>query len=87
MGSIESFGVPLVPSWTTSNAVVQGKVESEGKTIEKVYFESRPGFLVRRNLYRPASVKGKAPGGVVRSRAFGGRAAVGSGERGAGRAS
>ncbi|MDZ4286498.1 MAG: acetylxylan esterase, partial [Prosthecobacter sp.] len=31
-------------------------------TIEKVYFESAPGFFVTGSLYRPKNIKGKVPG-------------------------
>ena len=31
-------------------------------TVEKVYFESAPGFFVTGNLYRPKNVQGKVPG-------------------------
>ncbi len=57
-----SQGLWPEPTRTPLNAVVHGRVEREGYTIEKVYFESRPGFFVTGNLYRPANVKGKVPG-------------------------
>jgi len=43
------------------NPVIFGKVEHEDYTVEKVYFESLPGFLVTGNLYRPANTRGKRP--------------------------
>src|SRR5204862_4234843 len=45
------------PPRTPLNPRVTGKVERAAYTIEKVLFESRPGFLVTANLYVP---KGKA---------------------------
>ena len=49
------------PQPTLLNARVFGKLDRGDYTIEKVYFESRPGFLVTGNLYRPAYVEGKVP--------------------------
>lgn len=39
-----------------------GQVEREGYTIEKVLFESRPGFYVTANFYLPAARSGRVPG-------------------------
>jgi dienelactone hydrolase len=47
----ESFG-PL-PERTPLNAKITGKVERDTYRIEKVLFESRPGFPVTANLYIP----------------------------------
>ena len=41
------------PSRTPLNARVTGKIERPGYVMEKVLFESRPGFLVSANLYLP----------------------------------
>ncbi|MHC4796565.1 MAG: alpha/beta hydrolase family protein, partial [Planctomycetota bacterium] len=49
------------PQRTPLNAKIFGKMEMDGCTIEKVYFESRPGFFVTGNLYRPINVQGKVP--------------------------
>ena len=57
-----SQGLWPEPTRTPLNAVIHGKVEREGYTIEKVFFESRPGFFVTGNLYRPSRVSGKVPG-------------------------
>lgn len=49
------------PTRTPLNPVIHGRVEREEYTVEKVYFESLPGFFVTGNLYRPRKVTGKAP--------------------------
>src|SRR5438874_5020782 len=46
---------PLPPK-PELKAVIHGKVEREDYTVEKVFFQSHPGFYVTGNLYRP---KGK----------------------------
>jgi dienelactone hydrolase len=56
-----SQGLWPMPTKTPLNAVIHGKIEREGYTIEKVYFESAPGFFVTGNLYRPINPKGKVP--------------------------
>ncbi len=56
------------PDKTPLNAKVTGKLERDAYTIEKVIFESRPGFDVTANLYVPhAAKKGKKLPGVVGS--------------------
>ncbi len=56
------------PEKTPLNAKVTGKLERDAYTIEKVVFESRPGFFVTANLYVPhAAKKGKKLPGVVGS--------------------
>lgn len=57
-----SNGLWPMPERTPLNAKIFGKVEYEDYTIEKVYFESYPGFLVTGNLYRPKGKKGPFPG-------------------------
>lgn len=57
-----SFG-PF-PEKTPLNARVTGVVERDGYEIEKVIFESRPGFLVTANLYVPTNRQGPRPGVV-----------------------
>ena len=44
-------------------------IDREGYTVEKVHFESAPGFFVTGNLYRPKNIQGKAAGRAVRARA------------------
>jgi len=55
-------GLWPMPTKTPLNAVIHGKIDRGEYTVEKVYFESAPGFFVTGNLYRPAKVNGKAPG-------------------------
>ncbi len=52
------------PEKTPLNAKVTGTLERDAYTLEKVTFESRPGFLVTANLYRPKGAKGPRPGVV-----------------------
>jgi len=52
------------PEKTPLNAKVTGIVERDAYVIEKVIFESRPGFLVTANLYLPKGAKGPRPGVV-----------------------
>lgn len=56
-----SMGLFPMPEKTPLNAVVHGKIDKGDYTIEKVYFASMPGHYVCGNLYRPKSIKGKAP--------------------------
>src|ERR1051326_2588402 len=46
LGGLPDYGGPLNPRIT-------GKIQADGYVIEKVIFESLPGFLVTANLYRP----------------------------------
>ena len=55
-------GLWPMPTKTPLNAVIHGKIDREGYTVEKVYFESAPGFFVTGNLYRPKNIQGKVPG-------------------------
>jgi dienelactone hydrolase len=54
-------GLWPMPTKTPLNAVIHGKIDCGEYTIEKVYFESAPGFFVTGNLYRPKNIKGKVP--------------------------
>ncbi len=58
----DSFG-PF-PEKTPLNPRVTGAVERDAYRIEKVIFESRPGFLVTSNLYVPKGRKFPLPGVV-----------------------
>ena len=55
-------GLWPMPEKTPLHAEIYGKVDREGYTVEKVYFESYPGHFVTGNLYRPKDVSGKVPG-------------------------
>src|SRR4051812_263769 len=54
-------GLWPMPNATPANAVVHGKVDREGYTVERVYLESYPGHFVTGNLYRPTGKSGKLP--------------------------
>lgn len=43
------------------NAQVFGRVEGDGYTVEKVYFETYPDFFLAGNLYRPTNGEGSHP--------------------------
>ncbi len=57
-----SQGLWPMPTKTPLKAVMHGRIDRGDHTVEKVYFESAPGFFVTGNLYRPKNVKGQAPG-------------------------
>ncbi len=57
-----SQGLWPMPTKTTLQSVIHGRIDQETYTIEKVYFESMPGFFVTGNLYRPTGKPGKLPG-------------------------
>ena len=54
-------GLWPLPEKTPLKAVVHGKIERDGYTIEKVFFASYPGHYVSGNVYRPTGVKGRLP--------------------------
>ena len=56
-----SAGLCPMPDRTPLNARVYDQSELDGCSIEKVRFESRPGFLVTGNLYRPLNCRKKHP--------------------------
>lgn len=56
-----SNGLFPLPERTPLNAVVHGKVERDGFSVEKVYYESVPGFHVTGLLFRPSG-KNARPG-------------------------
>lgn len=58
--ALVSCGLWPMPEKTPLNARIFGRIEREGYTIEKVHFQSYPGFYVAGNLYRPRG-KGNGP--------------------------
>lgn len=56
-----SAGLWPMPPKGELNARIFGRVDRGDHTIEKVYFESLPGFYVTGNLYRPKQAKEKLP--------------------------
>ncbi|TWT57892.1 Acetyl xylan esterase (AXE1) [Thalassoglobus neptunius] len=55
-------GLWPMPEKTPLNPVIHGMVERDDYTVERVYFESRPGLFVSGSLYRPKGGKGPVPG-------------------------
>ncbi len=56
-----SLGLIPEPPRTPLNPVIHGRIDQGDYTIEKVYFESMPGFFVTGNLYRPTNAAGRLP--------------------------
>ena len=56
-----SQGLWPAPTKTPLNAVIHGRIEQEDYTVEKVYFESMPGFFVTGSLFRPKGKPGPYP--------------------------
>jgi dienelactone hydrolase len=54
-------GLWPMPKATPANAVVHGKVDRDGYSVERVYLESYPGHFVTGSLYRPSGKSGKLP--------------------------
>ena len=57
-----ALGLWPMPTKSPLNSVIHGKTDFADYTLEKVYFESAPGFFVTGNLYRPKKTSGKSPG-------------------------
>ena len=53
-------GLWPMPTKTPLHAVVHGKVLRDGFTVEKVYFESYPGYYVTGLLFRPLGKTGRS---------------------------
>ena len=58
--ALVSCGLWPMPEKTPLNAQIFGRIERDGYAIEKVQFQSYPGFYVAGNLYRPRG-KGNGP--------------------------
>lgn len=56
-----TLGLWPMPSKRDLNAVIHGRIELDDYTVEKVFFESVPGFFVTGNLYRPLGKAGPFP--------------------------
>ena len=56
-----SAGLWPMPPKAPLNPVIHGKMDRDAYTVEKVYFQSYPGFYVTGNLYRPKMAKIKNP--------------------------
>ncbi len=54
-------GLWPMPEKTPLEPVIHGKVERDGFTVEKVYFESLPGHFVTGLLFRPAAKTSESP--------------------------
>jgi dienelactone hydrolase len=54
-------GLWPMPEKTPLDPVIFGRVERDGYSVEKVYFQSYPGFFVTGNLYRPSGRAGPFP--------------------------
>ena len=66
-------GLYPMPTKTPLNAVIHGKITRPGFTVEKVYFESVPGFFVTGLLFRPENSKTKKCPAVLNPHGHGGR--------------
>ena len=55
-------GLWPMPEKTPLEPVIHGKIDREDYTVEKVFFQSHPGFYVTGNLYRPKARQGQRPG-------------------------
>ena len=56
-----SSGLWPMPKKMALNPQIFGKIERDDYSVEKVYFESYPGFYVTGNLYRPLKKSGPFP--------------------------
>ncbi|MBP7948320.1 MAG: hypothetical protein KA004_01605 [Verrucomicrobiales bacterium] len=57
-----ALGLHPLPQKPELNPVIHGRRDMGDYTVEKVYFESLPGFYVTGNLYRPRQANGNMPG-------------------------
>ncbi len=56
-----ALGLHPSPTKGPLRAVIHGRIDQGDYTIDKVYFESAPGFYVTGNLYRPKQFTGRIP--------------------------
>ena len=57
----EMLGLSPMPERTDLKATITGTLDHELFTVEKLHFQSMPGFYVTGDLYLPKNVKGRAP--------------------------
>ncbi len=57
----DMLGLWPLPEKTPLHPKITGTLERGAVTIEKLYFQSRPGLYVTGDLYRPKKVEGKLP--------------------------
>ncbi len=62
MQILVAAGLWPTPEKCPLNARIFDRIERGGYSVEKVYFESYPGFFVTGNLYRPLGKTGPFPG-------------------------
>jgi dienelactone hydrolase len=62
MQILMAAGLWPTPAKCPMNPQIFGRLDRKGYSIERVYFESYPGFYVTGNLYRPQGQKGPFPG-------------------------
>ncbi len=65
-------GLWPMPNKTPLNPVIHGRVDRDGFTVDKVYFESYPGHFVTGLLFKPKNVTDRLPG-VLCPHGHGGR--------------
>jgi dienelactone hydrolase len=58
---LASAGLLPMPPKPALNARIFGRIERDGYSVEKAYFESHPGFFVTGNLYKPRGKAGPFP--------------------------
>lgn len=51
-----ALGIDPMPAISTAAPTLHGRMEMDGYSIEKVYFESLPGLYVTGSLYRPLGI-------------------------------
>jgi dienelactone hydrolase len=61
MQVLVSLGLHPLPEKTPLKSVIHGRIDCGDYSVEKVFFESMPGFFVTGSLYRPARLEGKVP--------------------------